>query len=70
LERIWKEAAVSQSKYYPVTFLKGLRKVTKNLNQVVGIQAKIRTEHLLNAVLEHCHCTNPLDATTLIKDTL
>jgi hypothetical protein len=33
LERIWKEAVVSQSRCYPGNFPEELRKTTKNLNQ-------------------------------------
>jgi hypothetical protein len=39
LERIWKEAAMAYSKYYPGICLDGLRKTTENLSQVTSVPA-------------------------------
>jgi hypothetical protein len=45
LKRIWKEAAVAYSSYYPNSFLERLRKTTKNF-RIAGVRAGIRTEHV------------------------
>jgi hypothetical protein len=58
MERIWKEAIVAQSKYYPRIFLEGLKKTTKNTVRTAGVAAETRTEHLPNTSLEHYYSTS------------
>jgi hypothetical protein len=43
LERIWKETAVAQQKYYPGSYLEGPRKTSVNM---ACVSAQIQTDHL------------------------
>jgi hypothetical protein len=54
LERIWKEASVAESRYYPSIRLEGLREATKT-------QLGIEPEHLSNTSLEGNLGLCPLD---------
>jgi hypothetical protein len=51
LERIWKEASIAWSMYYPRIRLEGLRKTMKTL-RIADVSVDIRTEHLPNTSLE------------------
>jgi hypothetical protein len=46
LEKIWKEAVVVLSRYYPGICLEELRNATKAPVRIAGVLAKIWTEHL------------------------
>jgi hypothetical protein len=41
LERVWKEAIMAQSRYYPRICLEVMRETTKNLVQDAGVPAEI-----------------------------
>jgi hypothetical protein len=43
---MWKEAVVANYKHYTSICLEGLSKSSKNLCQIVGFPADIRTGHL------------------------
>jgi hypothetical protein len=58
MERIWNEAVVPQSKYYPSIFLESLKKTTENLIRTVGVQAEIRTQHLPDTSLQQYNSTS------------
>jgi hypothetical protein len=46
--RIWKEAVVAYSRYYPSICLEGMKKAIKHLSQGSWYPAEIRTKRLLN----------------------
>jgi hypothetical protein len=61
LEKIWKEAVVVYSGYYPSVCLEGLRTTTRESSgRRAGVPAEVKTEHLPNTNLEHYLYTNLL----------
>jgi hypothetical protein len=50
LERIWKQAVMAQSRYYPTIFQECLRKI-KEQQRTAGISAEIWTQHSIIRVL-------------------
>jgi hypothetical protein len=59
LERIWKEAIMVQSRYYPSTFLEGRSKTTEKLG-TVGVLPEIRTEYIPHTNVGCYHYINLL----------
>jgi hypothetical protein len=53
LERIWREAVMAYSRYYPSICLEGLRETTKTSVRIPGVPAEIQIKPLPNASLEH-----------------
>jgi hypothetical protein len=47
--------------------MEGLRKITKNSVKKAGVLAEIRTEDLLNTIIERYHCANPPSLTVNIN---
>lgn len=60
LETIWKEVIMSNLRYYPNIFLKGLTETRKSLSQDSCVLAEIWTKYLPNASIEwYCYFTPP-----------
>jgi hypothetical protein len=49
LEKIWKQAVVANSRYYPGIYQEDLRKTLKHV-RLVGVPTKIRTKQLPNTL--------------------
>jgi hypothetical protein len=60
LERIWKEAAVAESGYYPGICLEGVKEITKDLIQVSRCPGRDSNKHFPNRSLGLYHHSNPL----------
>jgi hypothetical protein len=60
LEGIWKEAAVTLSRYSLGIFLERLRKAAKTTVSIASVPAEIRTEHFLNTNLDRYHFASQL----------
>jgi hypothetical protein len=58
-ERIWKETVVNQSGHYSGICLDGLK--TTNKLRLVGVATDIRTQNLLNKILQCYHYVNLLN---------
>jgi hypothetical protein len=53
IKRIWKEAAMAQSEYYPGIFLEIKKKSTQTSVRVAYTQVRIRTKHFPVISLEN-----------------